>query len=471
MKDTIFREYDIRGKVGQDLLINQVYDLTRAIAYYVLQHNPRATTIAVGMDGRTHSPAIKDEVCRALIDSGLNVLFLGICPSPALYFALHTQSVDGGIMITASHNTKEFNGMKLCLGTESVWGKELQTIKQLYKDKKQVDTTKIGTIQDFPIIPHYVASLCDQFPSLQNMPLAVIVDCANGTAGTVLPLLVKKMNWNHVSLLYEDVDGTYPNHEADPTVEKNMQDVKAVLATTDTAFGIGLDGDCDRMAVMTKKGKLIPGDQLLAVFAKDVLKHNPRASIVFDIKSSSGLVELLDQWDAQPIMSPSGHSIIKTMMLKHNALLGGELSCHFFFKDRNFGYDDGIYAMMRLFEIVTQTKKPVAELIAIFPQKYSSREFRIPCPEEKKVGIVTKLKEYFSQQDNVSIITLDGVRASFPFGWGIVRASNTQAVLSMRFESNTLKGLQAVIDSFYTALTPYLSKEVLQELYQYKEHA
>lgn len=469
MNDTIFRKYDIRGKVGQDLIIDQVYDLARAIAYYFKERNPNVKTIAVGMDGRTHSYAIKEEICRALTESGINVLFLGVCPSPALYFALYTQPIDGGLMITASHNTKEYNGIKVCLGTESVWGKEIQTIKQLYKEKQHIDTQTIGTVQDEPIIPSYLDYLCEQFTNLKNIDLKIIIDCGNGAAGTVLPQLIERMNWKNITLLYPEVDGTYPNHEADPTVAKNMQEVKRLLQTTDAAFGIGLDGDCDRMAVMKKDGTLIPGDQLLAVFAQYLLKEHPKAGVVFDIKSSLGLTELLEQWGAQPIMSPSGHSIIKDMMHKHKALLGGELSCHFFFKDRSFGYDDGIYAMLRFFEIVQQTEKSPQELIAIFPHKYSSPEFRLACPEEKKDLIVEKLKEYFFSKKDGSIITIDGIRVSFPFGWGIVRASNTQAALSMRFESDSKEGLHQVINRFETALKPNLPHEALRIVQQYKE--
>ena len=469
MNDTIFREYDIRGKVGQDLIIDQVYDLTRAIAYYFKTHNPHVKTIAVGMDGRTHSPAIKEEICRAFIDSGIDVFFLGVCPSPALYFALYTQPVDGGLMITASHNTKEYNGIKICQGAESVWGKELQTIKQLYKEKKHIDAPHSGTVRDVPIIPSYLDYLCEQFVTLNGFDQKIIIDCGNGAAGTVLPQLIERMNWQNITLLYPEVDGTYPNHEADPTVAKNMEEVKRLLETTDAAFGVGLDGDCDRMAVMRKDGTLIPGDQLLAVFAQYVLKEHPYAGVVFDIKSSSGLTALLEQWGAQPIMSPSGHSIIKDMMRTHKALLGGELSCHFFFKDRSFGYDDGIYAMLRFFEIVQETGKSPAQLISIFPRKYSSPEFRIACPEEKKNLIVDRLKGYFSQQKGGTIITIDGIRVTFPFGWGIVRASNTQAALSMRFESDSKEGLQDVMERFETALKPELSHEALQTLQQYKE--
>lgn len=469
MKDSIFREYDIRGVVDKELFIDQVYDLTQAIAAYFLKHLPNLKTVAVGMDGRTHSPAIKQEICRSLTDSGLDVLFLGICPTPVLYFSLHTQPVQAGLMITASHNTKEYNGIKICLRTESIWGKELQTIKQLYKKKAHISAAGKGALQNFPIITHYIRWLTSHFQHLHGMNLKVIIDCGNGAAGTVLPDLIRAMDWPNVSLLYPEVDGTYPNHEADPTVAANMQEVKKLVTTTDNQFGIGLDGDCDRMAPMTKNGFLVPGDQLLALFAQHVLQQHPGCAIVFDIKSSSGLIELLEKWGAQPIISPSGHSIIKDMMQIHNALLGGELSCHFFFKDRYFGYDDGIYAMLRLFEIVTTSHKTVANLIAIFPKKYSSLELRISCPEEKKIPIIAALKSYLNSLPHAKLLTIDGIRATFPFGWGIIRPSNTQEVLSMRFESNTPEGLKKTMQLFYDALQPHLTSASLHLFTQQME--
>ena len=464
MKETIFREYDIRGIVDEELYIDQVYDLGRAIAYYLKQHNPNFNVIALGIDGRTHSPQIKDELSRAFIDSGINVAFLGVCPTPALYFSLFTLDVDGGLMVTASHNGPEYNGIKLCLGTTAVWGKELQVIKKMYQEKKRIEATRSATQTEFPIVTPYVAWLVDHFWHLKNIKLSFVIDCGNGTAGTVFPELIRKMQWDNVKLMYEEVDGTFPHHQADPTVAQNMADLKRALAIEDASFGIGLDGDCDRMAAMTKKGELIPGDKLLAVFAEKVLAQHPGAGIVFDIKSSSGLIELLERWGAQLIMSPSGHSIIKDMMLKHNALLGGELSGHFFFKDRNFGYDDGIYAALRLIEILFASGKSLEELVSVFPKKQSSQEFRLFCPDEKKQEIVEQIKQELAKRSDASLITIDGVRATFPFGWGIVRASNTQAALSMRFESDTHKGLAQVIDIFYELLKPYVDAKELQAL-------
>lgn len=471
MKDVIFREYDIRGIIDQELYIDHVYDLARAIAYYFHHHNPSLKTIAIGMDGRTHSPVIKDEICRAFIDSGINILFIGTCPTPALYFSLFTEPVDGGLMITASHNGKEYNGIKICLGTVSIWGKELQIIKDLYKKKTALTRSHRGTFTHYPIIPHYIAWLSNHFAHLKGNTLSMIIDCGNGAAGTVLPQLIEAMQWPHVSLLYADVDGTYPNHEADPTVAANMEDLKKQVVTTKANLGIGLDGDCDRMVPLTPDGTLVPGDQLLAIFAHQLLKEYPHSSIVFDIKSSAALIELLHTWHATPIMSPSGHSIIKDMMRTHHALLGGELSCHFFFKDRYFGYDDGIYAMLRLCEILQQSQQSLAELLRVLPHKYSSPELRLACPDHVKQNIVMQLKTMFLKVPDAQLITIDGIRITLPFGWGIIRSSNTQAVLSMRFESDTQSGLYHVMKLFHDALTPYLDSAELKKFIHHMEKA
>ena len=489
MRDTAFRQYDIRGIVGDELIIEEIYDLVRAIAYYFVQKNPACKTIAVGMDGRVDSAAIKQEMCRALSDSGMNVMFIGLCPSPVLYFALHTLPVDGGLMITASHNPKEYNGIKICCGTKSVWGEEIQHIARLYKEKKHVivkDNPSIhcsssnthsraealakaggergkGNIVDYPLIPAYVDWLVDHFQQLKNMDLAVVIDCGNGVAGTVMPQLIKKMGWQQVKLLYEDVDGTFPNHEADPVKEVNMRAVKQQLDTTDAYIGIGFDGDADRMGAMMKTGTLIPGDKLLGIFAHSIVQKNPGTPIVFNVICSSALVELLEEWGAQPIITAVGHSIIEEEMRKQGALLGGETSCHFFFKDRYFGYDDGIYAACRLFEILLTSGKSLQELLQMFPPKVTSPEYRIPCPEEKKQLIVDKVKQLFTRQPDITTITIDGVRATMKYGWGILRASNTQPVLSLRFESDSLKGLQQVKHDFFVALQDYLDVDELRK--------
>lgn len=467
MQDVIFREYDIRGKVGSELIIEQTYDLARAIAYYLVQQNPSVKKVALAMDGRTHSPAIKEHVAKGLIDSGFDVDFIGVCPTPVLYFTMYTQSshkastggakpYDAGIIITASHNPKEYNGMKVCLGKESVWGKEIQQIKNIYKQKLVHHGASKGIYAENSMLDAYVTWMVNTFKHLKGMNLSAVVDCGNGAAGTVLPDLIKKMGWGaKVMLLYAEVDGTYPNHEADPTIEKNMVDVKNILERTNIDVGLGLDGDCDRMDPMTKKGFLVPGDQLLGIFAQKVVQEHPGVAVVFDVKSSSGLIEMLEKIGAKPCMSPSGHSIIKDQMKKNNALLGGELSCHFFFNDTYFGYDDGIYAMMRLFETLVTAGKTLDELLAVFPKKYSSPEYRVACQEDQKHTIVESVKDAFIKRGDAKTITIDGIRATMPYGWGLVRVSNTQPAITIRFESDTQDGLKKIKTDFFETLKPY----------------
>lgn len=458
----IFREYDIRGKVGDELKIDQIYDLARALAVYIKQKNDAARTVAVGMDGRTHSPAIKDALVRALQDSGFDVMFVGVCHSPALYFALHTRSVDAGVMITASHNPKEYNGLKICVGTTSVWGKEIQKIYQLYLRKEHLVASHTGSYVEHPIIPAYVDWMVQHFPDLHAMQLPAVIDCGNGAGGAVVPALVSAMGWQQVELLYPEVDGTYPNHEADPVDIDNMQDVKRRLEQSNAQIGIGLDGDADRMAPMTKSGRLVSGDLLLGLFAQTA--QLPKASaVVCDVKSSAALLERLKELSLVPVMSPSGHSIIKDVMKEHHAPLGGELSCHFFFHDRYFGYDDGIYAMLRLFQAVQD--RSLDDLLSVYRSMHTSTEYRIPCDEQKKLLIVQTVKDIFAQRDGAQCITIDGVRASMPYGWGLVRASNTQPMLSLRFESDTQEGLEQIKKDFIHALAPFYDSAYLQSVF------
>lgn len=464
--DTVFKRYDLRGIIGDDFPLEEMYDLGKAIASYLIHHGHGVKTVAIGADGRIHSPIIKEKLCAALQDSGLNVLFIGICPTPVLYFSLFTQNVQAGLMVTASHNGKEYNGIKICLHKESVWGESIQEIKKLYYHHASVSAKTQGLYKEHALIPDYITWLKEHFHHLIGMKLSAVVDCGNGAAGTVLPALIKAMEWSNVHLLFPEVDGTYPNHEADPTVPENMQEVKKVVTTTDVQVGIGLDGDCDRMAPMTKKGELVQGDKLLALFAQELVKNHPKAPIVFDIKCSSGLQELLIKWQAQPIMSPSGHSIIKNQMKQQGALLAGELSCHFFFKDRYFGYDDGIYSMMRLFELLVTTGKSLDELLAVFPQRYSTSEIRIACNDEKKASIMNGVKASFDAMRDIEVMTIDGIRVTMKHGWGMLRPSNTQPVLCLRFEADSPESLTSIKEQFITHLKPYFDVPILETIYK-----
>jgi phosphomannomutase/phosphoglucomutase len=462
MVDYIFREYDIRGIVGSELMLEQVYELGQAIACFFKEKTPTLKSVAIGMDGRLHSPEIKNALVAAFQDSGCDVFFVGVCPTPVVYFMHHVFSYDAALMITASHNPATYNGLKICLDKKSVWGGDILTIRSYYQRRASIQAVLRGSYQEIDGIKHYVDYLVAHFSHLKGLQLRVLIDCGNAVGGLVLPHLIQALQWPYVELLYPELDGTYPHHEADPVVEKNMADVKKLLANrAELELGLGLDGDCDRMAAMTKGGYLIPGDKLLTLLSKPILEQYPGAVIIGDIKTSAGALAILKQWGAQPSLSATGHSIIKAEMIKQGALLAGELSCHFCFKDRYFGYDDGIYAALRLFELLHTTGQPLDTLLSCFPTLYTSPEIRITCAEALKKQIVTAVTNYFAQQKHVQLITLDGVRVTFDHGWGLLRASNTQPALSARFESDSSKGLSMIQEDFMKALQPYFERDFL----------
>jgi phosphomannomutase/phosphoglucomutase len=464
--NNVFREYDIRGIVGSEIPINQVQNITKSILTYFLEKNPNLSQIVVGMDGRNHSQQIKNEVFIAATRMGISILDIGTCPTPVFYFSLFNTDVSSGIMITASHNPKEYNGFKICLNKKSVWGKQIQKIKNIYLSNQTNTTinssTKV-TIKNYDAITDYINWMCEHFKHLQGLDLKAVIDCGNGAGGTVVPKLINQMDFKNVKLLFEEVDGNFPNHEADPTKIQNMLFVKNLLENKNYELGLGLDGDCDRMSPMTKKGYLVPGDKLLAIYTKKIIKNYPNANIVFDIKSSEALEEELISMGANPLIAPSGHSIIKEHLCKHNAKLAGELSCHFFFNDRYFGYDDGIYAALRLFELLYESDKSLDEMLEKLPKKVSSPEYRIKCAEQDKVKIVEHVKSSFSKKKNYKMLTIDGLRAKSKNGWGLIRASNTQPAICLRFESDTKKGLDQIRSDFESALLKYFDKKELEK--------
>jgi phosphomannomutase/phosphoglucomutase len=466
MNYQIFRQYDIRAIIGKELKIEETYDLAKGIITYFKQKNKNLQKIIIGRDGRTHSLPIQEQVMQAAIDLGLDVVDIGLCTTPAFYFSLHILESSTGMIITASHNPGNYNGIKTTFDQKPVWGEQIQEIKEIILQKKFYinKTGTKGSIQTHDITTQYIDWLCNHFAHLKGTNIDTIIDCGNGTAGTVFPKLIKKMDFKNVKLMFEQVDGTFPNHEADPTVVENMKQLAQELKNNPTmTLGIGLDGDCDRMNPMTKDGFLVPGDQLLAVYAQPILKNHPHAAVAFDIKASSSLIDLLKSWGAKDCISPSGHAYIKQTMAKHNAILAGELSCHLFFKDRYFGYDDGIYGALRLIEIIQHTGKNLAELIKIFPKKERSREIRMKCTDETKHSIVENVKKVFASRPDAQTITIDGIRAQLDYGWGLIRVSNTQPVICLRFESDTKQGLQKIKHDFYKALQPYFDDHFLKE--------
>lgn len=466
---SIFREYDIRGLVSSELPLSQITPLANAILTYFLKQKPNLKKIIVGMDGRTHSPAIKRRVIKAATNLGLDVIDIGLTPTPTFYFSLFNTDTTSGMIITASHNPGQYNGIKICLDKKSVWGTQIQEIRKIYEEQKFYTnkTETVGSVSEYDANGHYIKWLADHFSHLKNLRLNAIIDCGNGTAGAILPCLIKVMRWKNVKLLYERIDGKFPNHEADPTTMKNMLAVKKMLTKDDTyKIGLGLDGDCDRMNPMTKSGYLVPGDQLLAIYAKKIVQKFPKAAVVFDIKSSQGLIQALESYGAIPCIAPSGHSIIKERLYKTNAKLAGELSCHFFFNDRYFGYDDGIYAALRLFELLEACDQSLDEMIATLPAKVSSPEYRIACAEQDKAAIVDHVKSIVAKQKKAKLLTIDGVRAEMPYGWGLIRASNTQPVICLRFESDTPEGLAQIRSVFEQALEPYFTQQQLRKYFE-----
>ncbi|KKP35734.1 MAG: Phosphomannomutase/phosphoglucomutase [candidate division TM6 bacterium GW2011_GWF2_32_72] len=461
MKDHVFKQYDIRGKIGSEIDLDQVYDLGCAIAFYLKQQSPSVQRIVVGMDGRDHSPIIKKHLCSALVDSGLDVVFLGLCPSPLLYFSFTCFDVDAGLMITASHNPAEYNGIKIRLGDHSIWGTQIQEIKKCFYEKNRIEAFEKGEYCEKSVTDVYINWMVANFKHLKGLDLKILFDCGNAVAGIVMPKLIEKMGWKNTKVLFAEIDGSYPNHEADPTVEENMADAKKVLLQEGFDLAIGFDGDADRMAPLTKTGELVPGDKLMGVFSKYASINRRNFKVVYDIKCSSALSIYLSRLGIKSDVAPSGHSLIKNKMKEIGAHFGGELSCHFFFNDRYFGYDDGIYAMMRLLEILHSTHKSLDLLLEEFPKMICSKEFRIECLEEQKQKIVDDVTGAFAIREDVELLLIDGIKANCNYGSGLLRASNTQSVICLRFESVSQEGLEKVKNDFVNCIKPYFEESFL----------
>lgn len=459
MKDSVFRQYDIRGIVGSEFELDKVYDLGRAIAYRLKELKPDAHTCVIGYDGRQDSKTINESLISALRDSGFDVTCIGLCPTPLLYFTASKKGFDVGLMVTASHNPKEYNGIKMCLDMNPIWGANLQTIKHYFDQGKALQAPVQGALHMVSMQDEYIAWLANHFSELIGCNADCVIDCGNGATGPLIEALCRAMNLQQVSMLFTDVDATFPHHEADPVVPANMRFVKDTLGVTHHQYGIGFDGDGDRMGVMTRAGKLLPGDILLGLFATELTKNT---AVVYDIKSSLALINWLRSLQLIGYISPSGHSLIHTLMQEKKAVLGGEFSCHFFFADDYFGFDDGLYAMLRLMRLMRRSGKTLEELYEAFPTYNSSPEIRIPCSDAHKKRIIRDVEQYFLQRDDCcEIIMVDGIRVSMPYGWALVRVSNTQPVLSIRCESETITGLQAIQRDVVSVLIRFFTRDVL----------
>jgi len=403
----------------------------------------RKKKIVVGRDGRLSSPSLRDSLIQGLLAGGMEIIDIGVCPTPVFYFSLFHFDQEGGIMITGSHNPPEFNGFKVCVGKETIYGEEIQNLRRIIEEGNFVQGS--GTITYKEIIPTYQDYLWQNI-RLQRK-IKIVIDSGNGTAGAVAPKIFRTLGCE-VEELYSEIDGRFPNHHPDPTIPENMKDLITKVKETGAEVGFGYDGDADRIGVVDHLGNIIWGDQLLILFARDILKKNPGATIISEVKCSQNLYEDIARHGGRGIMWKAGHSLLKSKMKAEKALLGGEMSGHIFFADRYFGYDDAIYASGRLLEILSQTEKRIPELFSDLPKTYSTPEIRVDCPDEIKFNLVEKVRDSFRQE--YPIVDVDGVRIIFPDGWGLVRASNTQPVLVLRFEARSperLKEIRALVEN------------------------
>jgi phosphomannomutase len=433
---TILREYDIRGIVGDTLTESDAYALGRTFASKA--HGEGARTIAVGRDGRTHSGMLEAELIRGLTEGGMRVTQIGMGPSPMLYFATHYLDVDGGIMVTGSHNPAAYNGFKLLLKGRSVYGAEIQEIGQRAASGHWHDGS--GTVEEVDIRESYADRLLQDF---SGKPFRIGWDAGNGAAGPILDMLVDRLPGHH-HVIFSQVDGTFPNHHPDPTVEANLADLKELVAREQLDFGIAFDGDGDRIGAVDGMGRVIWGDQLLAILAEAVLKELPGATIIADVKASQVLFDRVAELGGKPLMWKTGHSLIKAKMKETGAPLAGEMSGHIFFKHRWYGFDDALYAAVRLIEAVSQSGRSLTEIMDAMPKSVATPEMRFPVDEPRKFAIVEEVRDRLSA-DGAKVDATDGVRVSTDDGWWLLRASNTQDVLVGRAEAKDEAGRDRLV--------------------------
>ena len=450
---SIFREYDVRGIVGKDLTFDVAESIGRAYGTMARQRGCR--TVALGRDGRLTSPDLRDRVLAGIMAAGMNVVDIGICPTPLLYFALYELPVDGGVMVTGSHNAAEYNGFKMCLEKTALHGEDIQELRRLIEAGTYASGS--GTVSTASVIPPYLRYLKEHFAGIDGTGMHVVVDCGNGAGSLVAKAALEQLGCR-VTGLYDDLDGRFPNHHPDPTVVENLQDLIQAVNHHRADVGIAYDGDADRIGTIDEQGNIVWGDRLLLIFARDLLKDRPGSTVVSEVKASQCLYEDIRKRGGNGVMWKAGHSVMKAKMKEENAPLAGEMSGHMFFADRYFGYDDAIYASCRLIEILSKTKAPFSSLLADLPPMEVTPEIRVECPDDVKFQLVEEVrnrlveaaKRHHSPASGNSnpvireVVTIDGVRVRFDDGWGLIRASNTQPALVLRFEATTAERLQAI---------------------------
>jgi len=432
----VFREYDIRGIVGEQITEEDVRILGQTFGTYMKKQGK--SRVVVGRDCRHSSKPFRDRLLEGMLSTGLDVVDLGICPTPVFYFSLRHLEREGGMMITASHNPPEYNGFKVCNGYDTISGPEIQKLRVLMEKGDFVKGE--GRVEEYDIITPYMEFIKNNIKI--NKKLRVGLDAGNAVGGPVAVPLLRDLGCE-VHDIYCDMDGDFPNHEPDPTVLENLKDLIALVKKEKLDVGIAYDGDCDRIGVVDNDGDVVYGDKLMIIFAREILSRKPGATFISEVKCSKTLYDDIEKHGGKAIMWKTGHSLIKAKMKEVNAELAGEMSGHMFFKDRYFGYDDAIYASCRLLEILSNTGKTIKELLEGVPKTYSTPEIRVECPDEIKFEVVEKAKKIFKEK-NYKVIDVDGARIVFDDGWGLVRASNTQPVLVLRYEAETPERLEEI---------------------------
>jgi phosphomannomutase/phosphoglucomutase len=442
MNPLIFREYDIRGIAETELTDDEVYTLGRA--YGTCAQDRGASRCVIARDVRLSGPRIRKAFADGILATGTDVIDIGVVPTPTFYYALF-ELADAGVMITASHNPPEYNGFKVGLDRTTIYGKAIQDLRKLMESGRFREGA--GTLSEHDIIPAYLDAVRSRV-SVPG-PLRVAFDPGNGTAGVLLERLFADtpIEPHYINL---KPDGNFPAHVPDPTVARYMEQLTALVRDIGADCGIGYDGDSDRIGTVDEHGEMVYGDKLLGICAAPVIKAHPGAKIVFEVKCSQGLHEYIEAIGGTPLMWKTGHSLIKAKMKEEGALLAGEMSGHMFFADDYYGYDDALFASLRLLKIMSDTGRPLSGLAGDIPKYYATPEIRVACPDEVKFKVVDELRAWFKERYTVNDI--DGARVLFGDGWGLVRASNTGPILVLRFEARTADRLPEIRDLFYSRL-------------------
>jgi phosphomannomutase/phosphoglucomutase len=448
LPEHIFREYDIRGIADRDLSDPLVEDLGRALGTFLIRDGRRR--IALGRDCRLSSPRLHASLVRGLLDTGLTLVDIGVVPTPIMYFSVFDLDLDGGVQITGSHNPPHENGFKLMRGKGSLFGEDIQTLKRMISARDFLGGSQ-GVIETHEPLPAYAGFMRGNV-RLARTDLRIAIDAGNGAGGPTALAALRAVGIEPVALLCE-MDGAFPVHHPDPSQPENLELLRRTVLEGGLDLGIAYDGDADRIGVIDGRGDVIWGDKLMILFSRAILKRHPGAAIISEVKCSQAMYDDIQKHGGRPIMWRTGHSLIKKKMKEEHAALAGEMSGHMFFADRFFGFDDAVYATLRLLEIVAESDRPLHAMLADVPETYATPELRMDCDDERKFDVVQRVREHYQQTHEVNDV--DGARIQFPGGWGLVRASNTQPVLVLRFEAESAARLREIRNEVETTVERY----------------